>query len=532
MAIDTETMQLIERIVARSLANATSLKGAAGEIAKGVTQYVGARYVPLFANPLEWDKTKAYEPLTIVLHQGNSYTSRQYVPVGVEIDNDSFWALTGNYNAQVEQYRQEVKSFDGRITANANAIEIETTNRTAAVTAEMQRAQSAERALQANVDTEKERAEGAEQNLQTNIETEATNRAEAVTAEMKRAQSAEQTLQANIDAEKNRAERAENALAANDIIVWCGDSWIDTAAYGGDVASEVSSYFGCDCVNKARGAQGWVYKTGGGANFIDQLTEAIVSLDANQKKHVKRVVCFGGVNDVTANIENSQIVGAIATFTNKAKQAFPNAIVYISPLQLPGLKHSSVQSIVSNFIDIRRALNALENNASATYFYTNAWFLPYGDDVWYGGDTLHLTDKGRYIFKNELKKLLSGVNVMTQINVPFNLKKNVKLSNPYLYVQDETCYLMPSQFEYTGTVNANNQVILADLAYTPYYGLPTIPPNTAVPVFYQATNKYCGWVWLAGTRLTFTSDWNGTLENPRCYIGPASFPQLYAGVNA
>ena len=28
MAIDTETMQLIERIVARSLANATSLKGA------------------------------------------------------------------------------------------------------------------------------------------------------------------------------------------------------------------------------------------------------------------------------------------------------------------------------------------------------------------------------------------------------------------------------------------------------------------------------------------------------------------------
>lgn len=155
MAIDTETMQVIERCVARAVANAASLKSAADEISKGVTQYVGARYVPLFAEPLEWDKTKAYEPLTIVLYQGNSYTSRQYVPVGIELTNDAFWAETGNYNAQIEQYRQEVKSFDVRITANANAINTEVTDRTAAVTAEMERAQSAERVLQANIDTEK-----------------------------------------------------------------------------------------------------------------------------------------------------------------------------------------------------------------------------------------------------------------------------------------------------------------------------------------------------------------------------------------
>ena len=154
MAIDTETMQVIERCVARAIANATSLKGAADEISKGVTQYVGARYVPLFAEPLEWDKTKAYEPLTIVLYRGNSYTSRQYVPVGVELTNESFWAETGNYNAQIEQYRQEVKSCDGRITANAQAIDAEKT-----------RAEGAEQTLQANIDAEKTRAEGQENNL-------------------------------------------------------------------------------------------------------------------------------------------------------------------------------------------------------------------------------------------------------------------------------------------------------------------------------------------------------------------------------
>lgn len=85
-----------------------------------VTQYIGARYVPLFADPLQWDNTRTYEPLTIVQHQGNSYTSRQAVPTGIDITNEAYWALTGNYNAQIEQYRQEVQSFDERITANTN----------------------------------------------------------------------------------------------------------------------------------------------------------------------------------------------------------------------------------------------------------------------------------------------------------------------------------------------------------------------------------------------------------------------------
>ena len=83
----------------------------------GTRQYVGARYVPIFGRRGEasivWDNTAPYEPLTIVLYQGNSFTSRQYVPEGVEITNEEFWAETGNYNAQIEQYRQEVQRVSG-----------------------------------------------------------------------------------------------------------------------------------------------------------------------------------------------------------------------------------------------------------------------------------------------------------------------------------------------------------------------------------------------------------------------------------
>lgn len=120
MAIDKNTMDVIKAVVAQELQKATSLKDAAQGIAKGVTQYVGARYVPLFANPAQWSSEREYGPLTIVLHQGNSFTSMQYVPVGIDIANEEFWAQTGNYNAQIEQYRQEVRECTKKIATLEN----------------------------------------------------------------------------------------------------------------------------------------------------------------------------------------------------------------------------------------------------------------------------------------------------------------------------------------------------------------------------------------------------------------------------
>lgn len=103
-------------------------------------QYIGARYVPIFGrvgeDSIEWDNSKPYEPLTIVLYQGNSFTSRQFVPKGVDILNQEFWANTGNYNAQIEQYRQDVLRLEGKVSNNTQDIETlnqgladETTNR-------------------------------------------------------------------------------------------------------------------------------------------------------------------------------------------------------------------------------------------------------------------------------------------------------------------------------------------------------------------------------------------------------------------
>ena len=87
----------------------------------GYNYYIGPRFILKFADPIEWDANTQYEPMIAVMYQGNSYISRTYVPAGVVPTNEEYWAPSGMYNAQIEQYRREVQEFDGRITAVENS---------------------------------------------------------------------------------------------------------------------------------------------------------------------------------------------------------------------------------------------------------------------------------------------------------------------------------------------------------------------------------------------------------------------------
>lgn len=73
--------------------------------------YKGLRYVPKFAEPIEWSSANSYEAFTIVMHEGNSYTSKMAVPVGIDILNETFWVKTFDFNAQLETVRGAVASL-------------------------------------------------------------------------------------------------------------------------------------------------------------------------------------------------------------------------------------------------------------------------------------------------------------------------------------------------------------------------------------------------------------------------------------
>ena len=98
----------------------------------GTRQYIGARYVPIFGRKgetsIQWDNTAPYEPLTIVLYQGNSYTSRQYVPTGVDITNTDYWALTGNFNGQIASLEQDIINFERQVNTDISDFELQVNN--------------------------------------------------------------------------------------------------------------------------------------------------------------------------------------------------------------------------------------------------------------------------------------------------------------------------------------------------------------------------------------------------------------------
>ena len=148
----------------------------------GTSMYIGARYVPIFADPVEWDDEREYEPLTIVTHNGDCYTSKCYVPKGAQLPpypegQTKYWVKTSDYNGQfadlkktvldlsrlVEQFQKDNKEFTELINGwnekviqwekdmaawgeRLDAVESNVADLTASLNAEIARAKAAEAA--------------------------------------------------------------------------------------------------------------------------------------------------------------------------------------------------------------------------------------------------------------------------------------------------------------------------------------------------------------------------------------------------
>ena len=255
--------------------------------APGVRQYVGARYVPVFADPMEWSDQREYEPLTIVIYQGNSYTSMQSVPVGVDISNTAYWVLTGNYNAQIEAYRQEVLAYDGRITANANAIAAYDGRITAnanAIAAETQARINGDNALALRIDS-----------------------------------LSEQTPVQN--------ENGRNA-------VFIGDSFMaPTESYPQKLAYFTAQLMGWTMYNYAYGGSGWVDEAGAAMNFYHQIQKAAQQISI-PVADVDYIVIGGGFNDWNdpTPLTYKQLYSAALQTIKEARAQFPNAQIIAIPM--------------------------------------------------------------------------------------------------------------------------------------------------------------------------------------------------------
>lgn len=374
-----------------------------------VTQYVGARYVPLFADPIDWDSTKEYEPLTIVTYQGASYTSRQSVPAGVSITDQNYWVLTGNYNAQVEQYRQEVRQFDGRIAANASAIATldenldsyeETTD--AAIAAARQEASDANTATNAAL---------SEFQAEVTADYWVTNERIA-----RQAVSTSKIADGAVTRDKLAATINPYSYFTGYNAVFIGDSYTyGTGAsdhLSGDAnrfSSVLATKLNMTEFNFGVGSTGFCDPGSGGQNapFSTQVTRAVDSMSATEKDNTHLVVIAGGVNDFNEGSRygaSDMQTGAHDAVRN-AVNGFPNAIVLVVPMLFKGNEANprllNFESAIINGV--------LQYNGTRRVAYiSGAWTWNFGRASHYISDQLHPNDTGHKTIANRIYTRIMG----------------------------------------------------------------------------------------------------------------------------
>ena len=214
--------------------------------------YIGARYVPIFADPVEWDDEREYEPLTIVIKDGDCYTSKCYVPKGAQLppypeNQTKYWVKTSDYNYQfadlkktvtdlsrlVEQFQKDNEKFTELING-WNATVTEWTAKMTEWQGQMDNFEQSLNDLTAKLNEEIQRAKDAEQANAAAIAKETADREKAVSeldaaykaadasiredftaadaAEKAAREAADAQLTADIAAEKTRAEGQETAI--------------------------------------------------------------------------------------------------------------------------------------------------------------------------------------------------------------------------------------------------------------------------------------------------------------------------------
>lgn len=83
--------------------------------------YIGARYTPKFEG--EWKANKEYAALSVVYYNNKSYVSRKTVPTGTAVTETEFWVESADWNAQVEQYNQNVAQYKTQVDTYQSSVE-------------------------------------------------------------------------------------------------------------------------------------------------------------------------------------------------------------------------------------------------------------------------------------------------------------------------------------------------------------------------------------------------------------------------
>lgn len=396
-----------------------------------VREYIGARYIMKFADPIQHDSTKSYEPLTVVQYEGASYISRKAVPVGIAITNTEYWIRMADFNAQIELYRQEsqraitiaeeaVRSASDAQTAAEDAQKAAEDAATAATTGIANEAAlrtAADDDLQDAIDAEKAARIAADAALNTLIGDNAT----AIATETAARTSADSTLSNAIATEESRRIETDESLqsqidalvSAQPIMVIFGDSWSNFSTHPNwaELAG-IQPVLNVSIRNYSTGGASFL---GNNNSVYSQVALAEADLTADEKLAVKYIVITAGVNDTSNSAPDyTTIAAAIDNVINAARAFMPNALIVFAPTICGfGNTSSQKQRIRTCMTTFTRYINDMPKrnipNAVAAPNTPYFWVGNMSSDV-FDSDLLHINANGAKMFGKMILAACTGQN--------------------------------------------------------------------------------------------------------------------------
>lgn len=471
-----------------------------------VRQYVGARYVPKFADPIVWEEGKSYEALTIVTYNNDSYTSKVPTPatVGTPPNNEDYWALTGNFNGQVEEYRKVAE----QASKDASSALEQITGAVDAVAQEVKDREAADTVLDEKITAEASARQRADTALNEKISAEVTARQQSETVignylktEIEERKSTDETLQKQITELQGAGKFKKYILV--------GDSY----AAGYTPSATITSW--TDLLQTMVGTNASaVIKQGGGGLSSDlsddyNLTTKINALTSDNE--VVSVICCCGRNDANGQTY-ANIRTGITNFVNACKAKFPNAIVYIGFI---GWDTCITEYTAGRSVNLAIANSAYE--AGGKYNVLNTSFI-LRDRALMSTDGKHPNADGQIALANGIYScLLNGGTPCN--NKPYGAITGTDSSGKTITLSEvmssgvsffEISNATDLSVSYTGALN-NVTITISTNPPRPNYVSPSGYGKTCIPVTAQVTCSG-GHYYLVPAKLTWLPQSDGSLK--------------------
>lgn len=337
---------------------------------------LGYYYIPNFSGT--WSATVEYAPLSVVLapegiegvQEGDSYTALDYVPAGTPLTDGKYWALTGNYNAQVQ-------GFDTRIT------DAESTAESASQKADA--ANEAVEGVRSDVGELRSDLTGVQSTVGT-LNGEVTTLKGSVST----AQSDISSLETEVD---GLSAKIDGAGELTDFVA-IGDSYLEGYASSGNNDGwgvTIQNKTGKTCYPYYQGGIGW------DNNAVTQITNAMT-----EHPTVKTGIVVLGINN--RDTEYSSIKTGVTNVLNVMKK-YPKTNFWIFPCVAAG------PTVGTKLLNVEKAVMEAYgefDNPGNVRVQTQCWTWLIDTDFYDKSDNLHPTQAGQDVIASSIIDCIQG----------------------------------------------------------------------------------------------------------------------------